>query len=520
MAIGDARTVARRCALLLLTSALAWTALRIEPERPRSTEVVARPVATLPPAPAASTSLPPVSREPAPSIEADPSAPSPALASADRRATLEVRTLDDDGAAVAGVALRLAAEGRPSSRASTDATGAARFERLPGGAIEVSAVRGDERLACRVVRLRTDRPNDCVLTVRDAGPRLFGRVTDARGRPATDLVLTLVRLVPGRSSVADVSLAPGDDGTYRTPPLRPGRHLVTFRTGGSLREIDRRFVDLDRDDTRLDLILAPGATVAGAVRDAAGNPLLATVLLHRPATDVTPPIVRHARSDADTGAYAIDGVAPGPYRVVVEAIGRVTHRSDVDVPLGGRRDLDWSLVAGGVLRGRVLSDGAPVADAEVDFVRFHAGGADDVPGSVRTDAEGRFEASGLPFGRYRVRALPVEHAWATRDDVVLDPDTSPVETTVTVTSGASLAGTIACDPTSPPARRLVLRIDSDALGWRVLALPIDEEGRFRLDHVPAGRLDLEARLGDRRARRHGVRFHEEEETTWNVVFDP
>lgn len=68
------------------------------------------------------------------------------------------------------------------------------------------------------------------------------------------------------------------------------------------------------------------------------------------------------------------------------------------------------------LSGQVVAaeSGAPVAPAEVQIINSSLGGV-----ALETDAEGRWSASGLPPGRYRVRAIP---RWSLDRPVRFAPD--------------------------------------------------------------------------------------------------
>lgn len=91
-------------------------------------------------------------------------------------------------------------------------------------------------------------------------------------------------------------------------------------------------------------------------------------------------------------------------------------------PVAGRRLLAGLLLsapgasAAATLRGQVVTaeDGAPVAPAEVQLINGSLGGV-----ALETDAEGRWAATDLPPGRYRVRAIP---RWSLDRPVRYAPD--------------------------------------------------------------------------------------------------
>jgi large repetitive protein len=104
-----------------------------------------------------------------------------------------------------------------------------------------------------------------------------------------------------------------------------------------------------------------------------------------------------SRTDRD-GRYEVS-LAPGTYSVAVSANG-VAYQTRYVAVGSAVFDID---VTGGALRGRVVEAGsaAPVADATISV--WLAGAPEPTPVStLRSSAEGTFEAASLPDGRYRI----------------------------------------------------------------------------------------------------------------------
>lgn len=114
------------------------------------------------------------------------------------------------------------------------------------------------------------------------------------------------------------------------------------------------------------------------------------------------------------GFFSIDDLNDGAYVVTVSHPVYVAgdgsdasggHRL-VEVRDGGRVELNFSLSAGGVIKGRVRdAAGQPVVAQLVSYERDEAGPAFSpmlFRPAVLTDDQGRFRIYGLPVGRYRV----------------------------------------------------------------------------------------------------------------------
>jgi 5-hydroxyisourate hydrolase-like protein (transthyretin family) len=110
-------------------------------------------------------------------------------------------------------------------------------------------------------------------------------------------------------------------------------------------------------------------------------------------------------SDGD-GVFEINTVPPGPQVVIVTHDGYVqVVQRRVEVGLGELIELDFGLVGGLHLAGRVIdSRGAPLDGRRV-FVRGVSAGNSRVRKTVKTDRNGHFRIEGLEKGTYRVMAL-------------------------------------------------------------------------------------------------------------------
>ena len=141
-----------------------------------------------------------------------------------------------------------------------------------------------------------------------------------------------------------LQLAVDEDGAGKSFGLPPGRYLASCASGPLVAETSEpASVSASSDDAlSIRLVLAPGATVSGVVRDAKKAPVGgAQVEAHRMrlAWDKT------TTSD-ENGAFKFVGLLPGTWRLVVrDAAGLATHEATVTVEGGHAYAVDLKPVA-------------------------------------------------------------------------------------------------------------------------------------------------------------------------------
>jgi hypothetical protein len=125
-----------------------------------------------------------------------------------------------------------------------------------------------------------------------------------------------------------------------------------------------------------------------------------------------PPVGRDqatGKTDAN-GQYRINNIPPGSYTVFVNALAlaSVEERGRViTLDRGERREnLDFSLIRGGVITGRVAEGtGRPIVAERINVIALSGGGPQPYySGSqlFRTDDRGIYRIFGLPPGRYKI----------------------------------------------------------------------------------------------------------------------
>jgi protocatechuate 3,4-dioxygenase beta subunit len=257
-----------------------------------------------------------------------------------------------------------------------------------------------------------------------------------------------------------------------------------------------------RAGTPLLVALTRGGAIEGSVRDAAGRPVpearvVAREQLSRQAVDPTLPLVE-TRSGKD-GRFRLEGLPTG--RLTVTATARSLGRAELrDLRAGGRADL--VLASGAWLAGRV-TDGStrPVAGA-----RVRVAGEDPlpaVPPAAGTDADGRYEISGLAAGIYDVLVSSAGLAPVLVPRVAVQRQAG-AGLDVVLEKGSRVEGRVV-DADGKPRAAQVWLAELDGRANRALAdlvrTEADARGRFGLERLPAGSHALLVRAAGRAAQR-------------------
>lgn len=151
-------------------------------------------------------------------------------------------------------------------------------------------------------------------------------------------------------------------------------------------------------------------------------------------------------------------------------------------------ELDGAVFVSGIV---VSAGGDAVADAEVwveDTERrwMHP---PTVSGSVRTDAEGRFEIEDSPSGSLVVHASHAAHAPASAELGGLGPGRRKEGVRVELGDTGALSGRVVDEKGTPVAGAAMTWIRDERMRWREgeVTATADGEGRFRFPHLPVGK---------------------------------
>ena len=379
------------------------------------------------PAPALAAA-PSADPQPAPPPEADAARTLATVAAA--VAAIEVLAVrDDDGTALAGVAIELAAQNGADAQldrrtVATDAAGRAAFDGLAAGSYAVAAALRDGTEP-RAIELHAGERRAVELRV-PIGGIARGTVVAASGEPVAGATVFLrstlgqaTRNLPHAIAVtaADgsfaVAVGVGTVALQAAHPDHASSPLVTF---------------VGRHPPPLVLrLLAGPARLEGHVR-IDGEPVADALLELRPArspgqlegsTSITAGASSFARSDRD-GAFALASLCAGTPTLRVRAHGAQPQELPVALCAGATESVTIDLLRAPVVQGRVRAvGGGPLAGASV-----RCGEAE-----TRTDATGAFQLDCLHAGPQRITAggLRDHTAAQRRVDLVPGPTTIDFE---------------------------------------------------------------------------------------------
>lgn len=519
------KTVAAAC-VAILAAVAAWKTFADGSsggERPEPVGPVAAPVASEAGAAGRAASRP----ESAGAIAAAPFADAPASApAAPTDGALRIRCAWSDGAPAVDVPFRAEwsapGTGAPAFAVRTDGGGELAFRSAPGKvrlACELAAGGGDYDVVA-------GRTTEARLTLR-AEAQVRGRTLDAAGAAVPGAV---VRLVARYAYEVSPEVARADaEGRFRIAGVRrdadlfaeaPGRAptpLVSVSEVADARgaaDVVLRFDGaggaLRGRATTADGAPAAGAAVSVELDEAAGRD--EREKLRR--KQFGPPRLRTGALADATGAFAVEGLAPGPVAVVVTRPGSAPWRRTLEIVAGGVVEVDVRLAAAAAVDGLVLdAAGAPAAGAEVSLAapgvaeRLH----------LRADAAGTFRAEDLAAGAAEAHAFVAGSGYA-KEEVVL---VAGARTRVVLRLGAAAVVGRVVDERGAPVTNVAVRataaggdvpmwigVRPNARGeftiaeprWSRLLVeatdPLTHAPLARVDDVPVGGPPLELRIPD------------------------
>ncbi len=416
--------------------------------------------------------------------------------------TLFGRIVDIDEQPLAGVSIK--AHAASSFRAKdqrgnflTDEDGRFRFDDLRAG----------ERLDLQIERNGyldetvhgVEVPLDATLEVTLRRSRyLTGRLLSTDGQPMPDATVLLAPLegtfIVGRQPIGVATrhgTADEETGLFEVSDLLPGRYQLRASAPGYLeREQD---VEIPAEGTaeHLELRLDRGATLTGTVRNADGLSLPG-ILVQRLGDGGPPsPFDNDARQrSGEDGSYKLTGLAAGRHEVEARHGNFLRSVHEVELSPGGVHHLDFELRAGASLSGEVTDE----AGTAISGAHLLISGASNYK-VVYSDAEGRFQVSGLGEGDFRVRGSHPDYATTELPQPVQLRGASVDGITLVLQRGGSVRGQV-----------LGLGFDelADTNVWATgpggtIAGSMDFEGQYRIEALSAGAWTVMASVaGDQR----------------------
>ncbi|MEM9598701.1 MAG: carboxypeptidase regulatory-like domain-containing protein, partial [Acidobacteriota bacterium] len=395
------------------------------------------------------------------------------------------RVVDGAGEGIAGASVVLSwrepvAEGLPPSTARvdereawTEEDGTFRFDdAAPGPAtLEVWAT-GWVRPEPLDLVLEEGVAEDDLRIQLDAGAVLEGRVQTASG-DGLDGALVRSGAARGRSDA---------DGLYRIDgvPLGDGAVEVLHPLHGR----QDAELEIEAGVNVHDVTFPDGLWIRGVVVDGVGEPVPGAWIQLRGASMENP---RHQDLRTDgAGAFELGPLAEGRYVVELDKPGYSGRPRTTEVDLEGAavEDLRLTMVAGAVVRGRILGlDEDRLAEVSVEA---------DAPGERsrhgRVDYRGSFEIRDLAPGPWRLRASLPGGGRQARARLTLPPGLGEAEVDLVFDRGLRLDGRVLEDGEPVPGASVTLR----GLGLAVdRTVTTDRDGAFQLQDLSAGRYAVE-----------------------------
>lgn len=304
------------------------------------------------------------------------------------------------------------------------------------------------------------------------GVTISGRVTAKATRSAVrDFEIHIERPQTGTGSWMPQKFT-SDDGTFTLRHGEPGPLHLIAKAAGYAR--GRLSIDAqegkDVSDAALELDRA--ARLTGRITGENGLPLSEASVRLQPSGGYSgrPP---HATTNAN-GEYVVEGLDPG------ESTFRITHPKHTSAVrtvtvAGGEAKLDVQLSAGHRVTGTVVDEqGAGVAEAEV-----RALGEGAMAGRTVTNASGVFEIETLAAGRYRFDATKRGLAPGVLENVDVGSSGPLV---ITMRAGGTIYGRV-IGLTAAEAAHTIVRAQQPR---SMLSSPVDPQGNYRIEGVPAG----------------------------------
>ncbi len=381
----------------------------------------------------------------------------------------------------------------------------ARFRKTGYGLaeVEVPVPRPGEAPAPLAVTLRRGQSVFGHVVADDETP-VAGAEIRLRRAPSDDPIARIAeasnpRLVPSWDASTD------RDGGFELDDLPTGRYVLDVRAAGfaSLRLPGLAVTDHDAATDLGTVVLAPGATVEGYVRDAAGAPLEAVEVRVVPAGSVerTFADLRGGELPADAvtgpdGYFALRDRGPGERLEL-----RFRRRGYARLALPGIEapsEEPLAVVLGPVSRvfGRVVDEsGAPLDGAALVLDRIEtsvsAAGTTSVAGTdvseTTADDDGRFAFDDVEPGELQLSASAPGYATGEWTGLEAAPG-EDLDLELALEPGASVRGTVF----APDAEALAgVRVRYESAGSRSL-VRTDGEGRFRIEGAAVAQLTLVA----------------------------
>ena len=420
------------------------------------------------------------------------------------------------------------ADSRPATKSGADGTFVVRGL-APGDYTVTVRLRGYAGETVDPVKVTEDGAKEPLAITLQPGASIHGIVKSKGGAPMEGYVVNASAAGRGPRRLGPME-ATGPDGLFSVEDLKAGETYDVQIFGGTGAGPQKK-VTAPADG--VELVVTGNGKIAGTAVDAqSGRPLTDYTVSYEP--NQSGPgggmvfrmasrsgqrmggIGQRTEVHADDGAFVLEEVPAGKWQVAVEAKGYQTARvGGVTVEEGQTAaNVEVKVPRGATLKGHVTDGRSRRSLPDVSVTSESAGGGGPGgmmamlagmggEGSLNTDADGRFEQEGLAPGKYKITARHPDYAEAT-ETVELKENGTSVE--IQLTTGGALGGTVFSDNRQPLAGVDVSLAAAGEGGFgRMVGLgggqqtTTDSSGRFRFDHLTAGRFTVSATLRSKSA---------------------
>jgi len=400
-----------------------------------------------------------------------------------------------------GIMIRMMSGSDDSGRfeAVSDASGRFELSDVPAGTFQLMAG-GSGHAATTVPGLAIPEgggSTDLGTVVLVRGVALEGYVTDPKGRPVEGARISIEE--SGANPIMSRPRPPDEppvltaaDGFFRIEDRRAGEMLdVEVRRAGYAKGSAPGVQVPSEEPVRI--VLQPSSAVEGRAIDPDGKPVAGAGILliadapagmGRNFVMFSSDSVKETRS-GDDGSFRIEDVPPGTYQLKAVASGRQSaERSSLDVRSGqDLTGIEIVLPAGGIVEGRVLSSGRPVAGARIEMAQEAVIGPSRmlVRADTASDGDGYYRLDGVAPGLRTFKAQREGFSTAVRD-LEVRPGENALD--FVLEAGVEVTGRVVDDDGTPvPAARVEL---SEGWNWNLPSAVTRPDGSFTLTGVPDG----------------------------------
>ena len=393
------------------------------------------------------------------------------------------------------------------------------------------------------------------------GYHLEGKVLDDQGQPVKGAKITAMAAQPPRGGMPDLSMIArlhskdvlsDDQGHFTIGGLEKGRVLLQATKAGYIDAI-QRVDDPKKQEKPIELKLKIGGFVVGKVVDQEGQP----VTRFRVSGVTTEPLgskkqTQQKKDDKDLsprdrrrrqwrnrmrnrrrggmrnflnggslwnqdgdheiqnakGEFRVGPFELGKVRVTVHADGYLRPESKtVEIlPEKTQEPLSFTLTKGQVIRGRVLSQGRPVSEAQVTWRKSGSGrrgrglpiqiniqpedfdflalSSAFTQRSALTDSQGRFELVGVEEGKLQVQARHPEYAKGHGTEVLVKAGSETPEITIELTKGGGIDGFVTGLDERPVKAAMIVAFSIQR--GAVKSGTTDERGYYKIEGLAPG----------------------------------